>query len=119
VKTDGLVFKNHSIDRDVDKGMRALADHFQAPRGAVFRMCVESGIAQLDAGAALPPPSDDPIAALRAAHIHFDAEERLRVLAFKLRMDHADLRQRVLRLGLLTLQTATGFIALQPQGESS
>jgi hypothetical protein len=118
VKTDGLVFKNHSIDRDVDKGMRALADHFQAPRGAVFRMCVESGIAQLDAGVALPPPSGDPISALRAAHIHYDAEERLRVLAFKMRLDHADLRQRVIRLGLLTLQAATGFVALPPSEQS-
>jgi len=114
VKTDGLVFKNHSIDRDVDKAMRALADHFQAPRGVVFRMCVESGLAQLDAGLALPPPSGDPITALRAVHIHYDADERLRVLAFQHRMDHADLRQRVIRLGLLTLQAATGFVALKP-----
>jgi len=114
MKTDGLVFKSHSVDRDVDKGLRAFADHFQATRSAVFRMCVESGIAQFDRGAALPPASDDPVSVLRTAYIHYVAEERLRVLAFRLRLDHADLRQRVLRLGLLTLQTATGFVALQP-----
>jgi len=113
MKTDGMVFKSHSIDRDVDKGLRALADHFQAARGAVIRMCIEGGIAQLDRGVALPPPSDDPVSALRTAYIPFDTDERLRVLAFRLRLDHHDLRQRVIRLGLLALQAATGFVALQ------
>jgi hypothetical protein len=109
-----LVFKSHALDRDVDRAARALADHFQATRGAVFRMCVESGLAQLDRGVALPPSSENPIAALWAANIHFNADERLRVLAFRLRLDHDDLRRRVIRLGLLTLQSATGFGALQP-----
>lgn len=115
MNTDALVFKSHAVDRDVEKAMRVLAAHFQATRGAVFRMCVESGLAQLALGAELPPSSGDPVAALITAHIHFNAEERLRVLAFRRRMDHDDLRQRVLRLGLLTLQAATGFVALAPQ----
>lgn len=109
-----LVFKSLPIDRDVDAALRSFATHFQATRGATFRLCVESGLAQLELGSELPPPSTDPVSALRAAYINFEAEERLRVLAFQMRLDHADLRQRILRLGLLTLQNATGFVALQP-----
>ena len=112
--TRSLVMKSLPIDRDVDAALRSFANHFQATRGATFRLCVESGLAQLELGAELPPPSTDSVSALRAAYIHFDAEERLRVLAFRLRIDHSDLRQRVLRLGLLTLQAATGLVALPP-----
>lgn len=112
--TRSLVLKSLPIDRDVDAALRSFANHFQATRGATFRLCVESGLAQLEIGAELPPPSPDSVSALRAAYIHFDAEERLRVLAFQMRLDHADLRQRVVRLGLLTLQTATGYVALKP-----
>jgi len=112
--TRSLVFKSLPVDRDVDAGLRSFANHFQATRGATFRLCVESGLAQLELGRELPPPSTDPVSALRAAYIHFDAEERLRVLAFQMRVDHSDLRQRILRLGLLTLQNATGFVALRP-----
>ncbi len=112
--TRHLVFKSHPLDRDVDRALRALADHFQATRGALFRMCVASGLMQLDRGVALPPTSDDAVAALQTAYIHFDDYERLRVLAFRLRLEHDDLRRRVVRLGLLSLQAATGFVALRP-----
>ena len=113
--TRSLVFKSLPIDRDVDAALRSFANHFQATRGATFRLCVESGLAQLELGAELPPPSTaDSVSALRAAHKGRGAAPLRRSGAFQMRLDHADLRQRILRLGLLTLQTATGYVALKP-----
>lgn len=104
-----MVYRSHDIDRDVDAAVRALAERIGARPGAVFRLFLEPGEAQLRRGIALPPSSDVSTVVLRTARIRVDLHERLVGVAQRLKLDDSGLRLRVPRLGVLTVHAAIGL----------
>lgn len=106
---DAMVYRSHDIDRDVDAAVRALAERIGARPGAVFRLFLEPGEAQLRRGIALPPSSDVSTVVLRTTCIRTGLHERLMRVVHRLKLDDSDLRLRVERLAMLTVHAAIGL----------
>lgn len=116
--TRGLIFRNLAVDGDVDEAVSALAKATGATKGSVYRLFIETGLAQLAQGAPLPPAGGDLAPRLKALHADYNADETLRVLAFKMRIPKDELGRRVVRLGMFAVQAAEGGVGM-PESPSA
>lgn len=53
-----MVFRSVHVDPQVDEAIVAFAERPEMAKGAAFRLVLYAGLAQLDAGALLPPARD-------------------------------------------------------------
>jgi hypothetical protein len=98
-----MIFRSHALNTSVDRAIRALKARLGAPYGVVFRLFLETGLAQLRHGTPLPDAINEGAMPLRAVHLRVATDEELRVLAFQLRLPRDELVARLLLLGLSTL----------------
>lgn len=112
MKQDDTVFKSVYVDPQVDRAVFAHAQRLGTSKDDVYRRFLDVGLAQFASGASLPR-ARKVVPMLRAVGIHVDVDERLRVLAFNLRLDRSKLVQRLTQLGLRAIEATTGAAAAQ------
>ena len=100
MQSDDTVFRTVFVDREVDRALLAHTERLGASAGSVYRLFLESGLAQLKQGAQLPA-ADEGAAVLRTAHVGYAADVLLQGKAFRLRLAFDELSRRVTRLGML------------------
>ena len=98
--TASMIFRSHALNTCVDGSIKNLKSRLGAPYGVVFRLFLETGLAQLRHGTPLPDAVNEGAMPLRAVHIRVDTDEELRVLAFQLRLPRDELVARLLLLGM-------------------
>ncbi len=103
MNTRDMVFRSQTLNHDIDQAVLAFAARIRAPAGAVFRLFVETGLAQLKLGAPLPPKVEEASLVLRTVHIRVEADMTLEGMSIHHRIERWELVTRVLRLGCETL----------------
>ncbi len=102
--TENMVYRSHVMNTDVDRAIRAEATRRSSPAGVIFRLYLETGLAQFELEVPLPEAVDEEACPLRAFHIYVHTDEHLRVLCYQRNFERSDLVARLLRLGMLTLE---------------
>ena len=102
--TSELVFRSVYVDHDVDRTVIAHAKRLGVPSGAVFRMVLDAGLAQLSTQACLPAAKDE-VSVLRTVSIRYEVAEAVRMLEYRHSTDRGTLAQRLTRLGMRFLET--------------
>lgn len=98
-----MVFCSQTLNHDVDRAVLALATRLGAPRGAVFRLLLEAGLAQLRRGVPLPPKVEEESLVLRTVYIRVESDLALQAISHHRHIERWELVARVLRLGFESL----------------
>ena len=98
-----MVFCSQTLNHDVDRAVLALAARLGASAGAVFRLFLEAGLAQLKLGVPLPPKVEESALVLRTIYIRVECDLALQGIAHHRRIEGWELGARVLRLGFDSL----------------
>jgi hypothetical protein len=109
--TGDMVFRSQTLNHDVDRAVLALAAHVGAPAGAVFRLFLETGLAQLRVGAPLPPKVEEASLVLRTVFIRVESDMALEAIALRRRIERWELVARVLRLSVEALASSINVSA--------
>lgn len=107
MNTKDMVFRSLTLDHDVDQAILTLAARLGAPAGAVFRLFLEAGLAQLRLGVPLPLKVEEGSPVLRTVYIRVESDSDLEAIALHRRIERWELAARVLRLGLAALAHST------------
>jgi hypothetical protein len=101
--TNDMVFRSQTLNHDIDQAILALAVRLCTPAGAVFRLLLEAGLAQLKQGMPLPEKVEEASLVLRTVHIRVDSDFALEAISVRRGIERWELVARVLRLGLAAL----------------
>jgi hypothetical protein len=112
LNTEDMVFRSQTLNHDVDRAILALAVRLRTPAGAVFRLFLEAGLAQLRLGAPLPRQVEEPSLVLRTVHIRVESDLALEAISLRRRIERWELVARVLRLGMTTLDSSLDLCKL-------
>ena len=113
METKNMVFRSYTLNHDVDQAVLALAARLRAPAGAIYRLFLEAGLAQLKLGAPLPPMLDEASLVLRTVFIRDESDVALEAIALRRSLDRWELVARVLRLGMAALGDSVGALPCQ------
>lgn len=102
--TSNMIFRSVALEHDVDDELKAHADRTGMRKGAVYRLFLETGLAQFEKGVPLPEVSEGEPLPLRAVHVLLSSDETLRVLAYQLKIEKGELTRRMTKLGMLSIR---------------
>lgn len=107
-----MVFRSQMLNHDVDRAILALAVRLRAPAGAIFRLFLETGLAQLKLGTPLPPQVEEASLVLRTVHIPVESDVAVEGISIRQGIERWELVARVVRLGMATLESPLDFCKL-------
>jgi hypothetical protein len=112
-----MVWRSVIIEPEVDVAVRGFGVRHGIGSAAVFRLFLDSGIAQAMRGARLPAIKEKEVQALRTLYINIAVDDELCRQSYDRRISKRELTTRLARLGMVAVLSLTDVATLAGQSK--